>query len=195
MDKPYHHGNLKNELLEAGIGLINDEGESNFSLRKVAALCGVSHAAPYSHFQNKEDLLKEMQAYVTAQFMQVLEDTVRTSTCPEDSELLIQIGKSYVLFFLHHPQYFSFLFSQPCMEIDLSMNGDGENNFPPFRLFRDAAQRVLKNMGFPINKINDAIISMWALVHGLSSIVTMKYVRYDQNWETKIEDIIRNNHG
>ncbi|HWQ75612.1 MAG TPA: TetR/AcrR family transcriptional regulator [Syntrophomonas sp.] len=195
MDKRYHHGNLKNELLEAGIDLINKEGESSFSLRKVAALCGVSHAAPYSHFLNKEDLLKEMQAYVTAQFMEALEDTVRTGSCPDDPDQLIQIGKTYVLFFLHHPQYFSFLFSQPCMEIDLSMNGDGESDFPPFQLFRNVAQRVLKKMGFPINKINDAVISMWALVHGLSSIVTMKYVHYDQNWEEKIEDFIRNNQG
>lgn len=195
MDKPYHHGNLKNELLEAGIDLINKEGENNFSLRKVAARCGVSHAAPYSHFQNKEDLLKEMQAYVTAQFMEALEHTVRAGSSPDDPELLIQIGKTYVLFFLHHPQYFSFLFSQPCMEIDLSMNGDGENDFPPFRLFRDVAQRALTKMGLPANKISDAVISMWASVHGLSSIVTMKYVRYDQNWEEKIEDIIRNNRG
>lgn len=193
MDKPYHHGNLKNELLEAGIDFINKEGESSFSLRNVATLCGVSHAAPYSHFQNKDAMLKEMQAYVTAQFMEALEETVRTSSSPDDSELLIQIGKSYVLFFLHHPQYFSFLFSQPCMEIDLSMNDDGESDFPPFRLFRDVAQRALKKMGLPANKISDAIISMWASVHGLSSIVTMKYVRYDQNWEEKIEDIIRNN--
>lgn len=195
MGKPYHHGNLKNELLEAGIDLINKEGENSFSLRKVAALCGVSHAAPYSHFHNKEDLLKEMQAYVTAQFMEALEDTVRAVSRPDDPDLLVQIGKTYVLFFLRHPQYFSFLFSQPCMEIDLSMNGDGENDFPPFRLFRDVAQRVLKKKGLPINRINDSVISMWALVHGLSSIVTMKYVRYDQNWEAKIEDFIRNNHG
>ncbi|MEA4847232.1 MAG: TetR/AcrR family transcriptional regulator [Clostridiaceae bacterium] len=195
MDKPYHHGNLKNALLEAGIDLINNEGESNFSLRKVAALCGVSHAAPYSHFQNKDDLLREMQAYVMAQFMQALEDTVRASSYPDDPELLIEIGKSYVLFFLHHPQYFSFLFSQPCMAIDLSMDSDDESDFPPFRLFRDMAQCVLKKMGLPKNKIKDAIISMWALVHGLASIVTMKYVRYDQNWEEKIEDFIRNNQG
>jgi len=195
MDKPYHHGNLRNELLEAGIDLINNESESNFSLRKTAALCGVSHAAPYSHFQNKEDMLKEMQAYVTARFMKALEDTVRTSSYADDSELLIQIGKSYVLFFLHHPRYFSFLFSQPCMKIDLSMNGVDESDFPPFRLFRDVARRVLTKMGLPINKINDTVISMWALVHGLCSIVTMKYVYYDQNWETKIEDFIRNNYG
>jgi AcrR family transcriptional regulator len=195
MDKPYHHGNLKNELLEAGIDLINKEGNDNFSLRKVAALCGVSHAAPYSHFQNKDDLLKEMQTYVTAQFMEALEEIVRTGLYQDESELLIQIGKSYVLFFLHHPQYFPFLFSQPCMKIDLSMNADGEGDFPPFRLFRDVAQSALKKMRLPENKIQDAIISMWALVHGLSSIVTMKHVQYDRNWEDKIEDFISNAQG
>ncbi len=193
MDKPYHHGNLKNELLEAGIDIISKEGESNFSLRKVAALCGVSHAAPYGHFQNKDELLSEMRAYVTAQFMETLENAVRTGCCADGAELLLQIGKAYVLFFLHHPQYYSFLFSQPCMKIDLSMSGDGGDDFPPFRLFRDAAQNALKKAGFPENRIQDAVISMWALVHGLSSIVTMKYVRYDKNWEAKIEDFLRIN--
>ena len=52
VNKPYHHGNLKNELIEAGIALINEEGLSGFSLRKVAAKCNVSNAAPYSHFNN-----------------------------------------------------------------------------------------------------------------------------------------------
>lgn len=192
MEKPYHHGNLKNVLLEAGITLINKEGEDNFSLRKVAALCGVSHAAPYSHFKNKDDLLKEMQTYVTTQFMETLEATVRTSSQLGDTEQLIQIGKAYVLFFKHHPQYFSFLFSQPCMTIDLSMNSTVEENFPPFRLFRDVARRALTKMEFPESRMQDAIISMWALVHGLSSIVTMKHVRYDQDWEERIEDLIRN---
>ena len=192
MEKPYHHGNLKNVLLEAGISLINKEGEDSFSLRKVAALCGVSHAAPYSHFKNKDDLLKEMQTYVTTQFMETLEAKVRTSSHLGDTEQLIQIGKAYVLFFMHHPQYFSFLFSQPCMTIDLSMNCTGEENFPPFRLFRDVAWRALTKMEIPESKMQDAIISMWALVHGLSSIVTMKHVRYDQDWEIKIDDLIRN---
>ena len=195
MEKPYHHGNLKNVLLEAGINLINKEGEDNFSLRKVAALCGVSHAAPYSHFKNKDDLLKEMQTYVTTQFMETLEATVLTSSQLGDTEQLIQIGKAYVLFFKRHPQYFSFLFSQPCMTIDLSVNGTDEENFPPFRLFRDVARRALTKMEFSESRMQDAIISMWALVHGLSSIVTMKHVRYDQDWEEKIEDLIRNAKG
>jgi AcrR family transcriptional regulator len=135
MNKPYHHGNLKNELLEAGIDLINKEGENNFSLRKVAALCGVSHAAPYSHFQNKEDLLREMQAYVTAQFMEVLEETVRTdSTTTRSSSYGSE--KPTSCFSSHHPSIFHFCFSQPCMEIDSLNNGRRRRKrLSPFRFF------------------------------------------------------------
>ena len=56
----YHHKDLRNALIETGIQIVNTEGVNAFSLRKVAAACGVSHAAPYSHFQNKEELLEEM---------------------------------------------------------------------------------------------------------------------------------------
>lgn len=74
--KSYHHKNLRNELIEKGIRLVNEEGLKAFSLRKAAAACGVSHAAPYSHFQNKEELLEAMQNYITDEFSAILEDTI-----------------------------------------------------------------------------------------------------------------------
>ena len=60
-DKKYHHGNLKIALIEAGIEMINECGEAGLSLRKVAAKCNVSQAAPYAHFKNKEDLIHAKQ--------------------------------------------------------------------------------------------------------------------------------------
>ena len=74
--KRYHHKNLKNELIEKGIELVDQYGINQLSLRKVAQACNVSHAAPYSHFSNKEQLLREMQSHITNQFAAVLEDTV-----------------------------------------------------------------------------------------------------------------------
>jgi len=191
-DKPYHHGNLRNSLIEAGIELINQEGSKQFSLRKVATLCGVSHAAPYSHFQSKEELLKAMQDYVSEQLMEVLENTIQESTDPNNSYLLIQMGKSYVMFFIKNPQYFPFLCSQSFMKINLSMNDDGTKNFPPFELFKTTAFHVLREAGFPEEKLKDAIIAMFATVHGLASIATMQNVHFDEDWEKKIEDIIWN---
>jgi AcrR family transcriptional regulator len=192
LDKPYHHGNLRNLMIEAGIELINQEGMKQFSLRKVATLCGVSHAAPYSHFQNKEELLKAMQGYVTEQFMEVLENAIKA--CPDQNKprVLIQMGKSYVMFFINNPQYFPFLFTQPSMEVNLSLDGDGTKNFPPFELLKTIVFRVFREAGMSKEKMEDTIIALWATVHGLASIATMKNVHYDKEWETKIEDIIWN---
>lgn len=69
----YHHKDLRKALIETGIELVSKEGVSAFSLRKVAAACGVSHAAPYSHFQNKEELLKESRKDKSKKMLEVKE--------------------------------------------------------------------------------------------------------------------------
>lgn len=191
-NKPYHHGNLRSSLIEAGIELINREGTNQLSLRKVASLCGVSQAAPYAHFSSKEDLLQAMREYVIGQFMEVLGEAVLSCQDENDPKLLLEMGKSYVLFFLKNPQYFSFISSQHCMEVNLSLAGDESKNFPPYRLFKKHALRILGQMGQPKEKIEDSIISMWATVHGLASLATMENVHYDKDWAEKIEDIIWN---
>jgi len=191
-NKPYHHGNLRNSLIEAGIELINQEGAKQLSLRKVCALCGVSQTAPYSYFQSKEDLLEAMQEYVTEQLMGVVKNAIKS--CPDQNEpiVLVQIGKSYIMFFVNNPQYFPFLFSQTCTEINLSLDYDGTKSFPPFELFKTIVFRIFGKTGMPKEKMEDTIISLWATVHGLASIATMKNVHYNKDWETKIEDIIWN---
>lgn len=192
MNKPYHHGNLRNSLIEAGIELINNEGEQHFSLRKVCTLCGVSQTAPYSHFKNKEELLQAMQDHVTLQFMEVLEQAAASCADRNDPYVIICMGKSYVMFFVNNPQYYRFLFSQPVMSVNLSMGGEADNNFPPFELLKTTAVRIYGSSGMPEEKLEDMIISMWATVHGLAGIATMKNVSYDKDWESKIEDIITN---
>lgn len=56
-NKTYHHGDLKRALIETGIKPVHEEGEKNFSLRRIAAEYGVSSAAPYAHFKNKDTRL------------------------------------------------------------------------------------------------------------------------------------------
>ena len=58
--KPYHHGELKKALIENGIEFINQYGEEKLSLRKVAEKCGVSNAAPYAHFKDKDDFINRI---------------------------------------------------------------------------------------------------------------------------------------
>ncbi len=189
--KSYHHGNLKKCLIEAGIELINSEGEKHLSLRRIAYMCGVSNAAPYSHFKSKEDLLEAMKNYVTEQFTEELNNSIQNEDL-DNPYTLIKMGKGYVLFFIKNPQYFEFLFSQSCIRVDLNMDENSKNNYPPFKILKELHFRILQKMGLPNEKIKDAIISAWTTVHGLAAISTMKGVSYDEKWEDKIESIIWN---
>ena len=82
--KPYHHGDLRTVMIEKGIEFINEHGAKSLSLRKIAAACGVSHAAPYSHFAGKEELLTAIEKHITEQFAAALKESVKeTGATPE----------------------------------------------------------------------------------------------------------------
>ena len=122
MEKSYHHGNLKEELIKKGIELINEVGENKLSLRKLAIICGVSNSAPYTHFKSKDELLKEMSFYIFNLLKLELENTRKKYNNKEN--LLVMLGKTYVIFFLKNPKYYYFLSSRKDIEIDLSLKID-----------------------------------------------------------------------
>ncbi len=190
MSNSYHHGDLKNQLIEAGIQMLQREGIEKLSLRKLAAVCGVSPAAPYSHFESKEKLLEAMQEHVSRQLLQCLQDAVENCSEPNSPQAVADIGKAYVMFFIEHPDYYTFLFSQPCAKIDLSMNSDSED-FPPFRYYRETACHIYRELGLPEERIKYGIISMWAKVHGIAAIASMKYVIKDFEWADVLDKILK----
>lgn len=184
--KPYHHKDLRNALIEKGIELVHEEGLNSFSLRKAAAACGVSHAAPYSHFQSKEELLEAMQEHIADQFSRILEEAAADG---EDApDLLKKMGVAYLSFFLDHPLYFSFLYSQSNAKINLTADGMDEGNFRPFLIYKSVILKRLEQISCPPQKQNDAVIALWAFIHGITSLATMKQVSYDGNWRQKVMD-------
>lgn len=186
--KPYHHKDLRNALIEKGIEIVSSEGLYSFSLRKVAAACGVSHAAPYSHFQSKEELLEAMQQYITDQFSEILDKVI--SSCKNPNDLLKNMGVAYVSFFIDNPHYYSFIYSQSNAKIDLTLSGSNAENFRPFEIYKSAISKVLNSANYPMEKQNDAIIALWAFIHGLTSLATMKNVHYTGNWKQKVVDFM-----
>lgn len=185
----YHHKNLKSDLIEAGIALVAKEGLDAFSLRKVAGLCGVSHAAPYSHFGNKDILLEEMQNYVSENFSAQLEGTIER--CKDKERLLMELGKAYLNFFTAHPNYFAFLFGKSKLALDLTEGADSQKNYKPYEIFKAAAEDFLARKDCPKEKWNDITISLWAFVHGITSLATMRGVKCGFKWEEKIFDFMQ----
>lgn len=174
----YHHGNLKNELIEKGLEYIDKNGVESLSLRKLADAAGVSCAAPYAHFKNKEDLLAAIQEYITQQFMDNL--TKAASDCKDGSRLLIDLGISYVRFFYENPLYYNFLFNGRCPELE---------SYAPFLFFRDCVKKTFGN-GLGGDQLRYSIIALWSMVHGLAGLITVNGVIDPDHIHEEIENII-----
>ena len=187
MKDSYHHGNLRSALINAGIKLINEEGESNLSLRKVASLCDVSHSAPYAHFKDKDELIEAIKESVTNSFMEELNSAIKTSKNSE--EAILNMGRSYVTFFIKNPDYFKFLFSNQNITAHLRVDKEYENDYPPFILLKNEYLKYLKEKN--IERTNDEkeidIIKIWSTVHGLASLACMPNVEVSFNWEEKLK--------
>lgn len=187
MKDSYHHGNLKEALINAGIKLINEEGEANLSLRKVASLCDVSHSAPYSHFKDKEELIEAIKSSVTNKFMEELNKAINSSNSAE--EAILNMGKSYVLFFINNPDYFKFLFSNQNIIAHLKVDKEYKNDYPPFILLKEEYLKYLeeKNLKRSDDEKEIDIIRIWSTVHGLASIACMPNVEVSFNFEEKLD--------
>lgn len=185
--KSYHHGDLRRVLIETGIEIIGAEGEDKLSLRKVAEKCGVSNAAPYAHFKSKEDFLAAIQQHIMNEFTAALERTAEESA--NDPRVLAALGKAYIMFFCQNPLYFDFLFSRKNIAINLSSNDNAIEN-PPLSILQKTATSILNKTGLSERVVQNKIIAMWALVHGLSAIAIMPNTRIDGGLETRIEEII-----
>ena len=185
---PYHREGLKNLLIEKGIEIVNTDGVQSFSLRKAAAACKVSHAAPYSHFRNKEELLNAMQLHITERFSKTLETAVAENKKP--AALLKKLGIAYVAFFIDNPAYFQFLYSSSDIKVDLTLSVPDEENYRPYILYKNSILSLLKQAKVQKKKQNDILITIWSFIHGLTALATMKNVCYDKNWKEKIGDFM-----
>lgn len=188
-NKSYHHGNLRGSLIEMGLEIISQEGEGMLSLRKVAEKCGVSNAAPYAHFGSKNEFIGAIQQHILDLFTAALEGAANKYR--NSSSLLPKIGKAYVMFFYQNPLYYDFLFSRKNIEIKLSLSNEKESKNKPLEILKQTAMQMFSKIGMPEKVMQDKIIAMWALVHGLSAIAAMPNVEYDDNWEMRIESIIK----
>lgn len=180
----YHHGNLRQNLIEKGIELLVAEGYANLSLRKVAKACGVSHAAPYNHFKDKDELLLAMQQHVEMEFAHILQQAAA-----DNSEGLLAMGLAYIRFFTQNPAYFRFMQIQDNTNIIISSD-EISSNYLPFNLFRDQAFKNMEVCDIAPAKQADLLAAMWAIVHGITGMATMRSVTYEGDWCRLAEDMM-----
>lgn len=97
-------GNLREDLILAGIDEINEYGATGFSVRRVANACGVSTAAPYKHFKDKKEFMTAIIDYVNDQWA-VAQDKILEECSDDPRHQLVEIATFYVQFLMENPFY------------------------------------------------------------------------------------------
>jgi AcrR family transcriptional regulator len=153
----YHHGDLRAALLRAAMGLLEESGETALSLRAVARRAGVSPAAPYRHYADREALVSAVAA---VGYRELAERLAAAHPSPSTPDQLASVATAYVQFALERPALFRIMFGEPC---------DRDNDE---RVAATAAVsgyvRAIVERAFPQADAEALATAIWALVHGLA---------------------------
>lgn len=185
----YHHGDLKKEIIQKGMQLLNEVGYESFSLRKVAIMCGVSHAAPYKHFKNKEELIDAIVEEVSDSFIIALKEAVLMY--PDDPEnQIIEQGKCYVKFMVENPDYMRFSFINPNNKAT-STGHKSDYCTDPCQVFKNSAIHYLEYLkANPKDQAVD-ILTMWSIVHGYSMLLVNNNISIPDNYLEIMDKMLR----
>jgi AcrR family transcriptional regulator len=168
-EKKYHHGDLKNALIEAGAEILSKEGVNGLSLRKVARKAGVSHAAPYAHFPDKQTLIAAISTEGYRMLYERLDAAVQRYR-DDPHRQLVEAAWAYVSFALSDPAHFKVTFSGVV---------EKEKDYPAYvemskKSFGLVVQIVAACQAAGVLKLGPAdatAVSVWSLVHGFASLL------------------------
>ncbi|MCL4528292.1 MAG: TetR/AcrR family transcriptional regulator [Chloroflexi bacterium] len=167
--KKYHHGDLKNALIQAGIKILAKEGIGGLSLRKVAQKAGVSHSAPYAHFPDKQSLI----AAISTEGFKQLYAELDIAVSPYSNNPRRQLAEgawAYVQFAINNTDTFNIMFSGVL---------EKEKDYPAFvEISRKTFERVVDVVRVcqEAGVLRPAppemmAISVWGQLHGIVSLM------------------------
>ena len=164
---PYHHGNLREVLLEKAVELIEDEGMGALSLRAVARRAGVSHGAPAHHFTDKAGLLTALATQAMERFGAALSEAARGAG-NSARERLRSIGVAYVRFAAQNPAHFLIVTRSELIRRD--DDAFAASYQATFDMVEDAV-RAAQQEGWGRNMdLMALVIAAWSAAHGLATL-------------------------
>ncbi len=175
MTRPYHHGNLRAELLGAAVALAREGGPDAVVLREVGRRAEVSHNAAYRHFADREAFLAEVAEQGLTGLARAMEQRLAAVRGPHVTRPLRRLaaaGEGYVRYALAEPGLFRTAFAtatHPSMGAD--GYGAGASGRTAYQLLGDCLDAMVDSGDMPRARRPGAEVSCWAGVHGLASLL------------------------
>lgn len=164
----YHHGNLKEALVRAALELIAKKGPAGFTFAEAARWAGVSPAAPYRHFRDRDELLANIAVRGFEQFADVLARAWNDGK-PEPFGAFERLGRAYLEFARTEPAYYSAMFEAGIpLDTNPELRDAGDR---AFAVLRTATERLVGTM--PANNRPPVLmmaLHIWAMSHGIAAL-------------------------
>jgi AcrR family transcriptional regulator len=166
---PYHHGDLRRTLIDTALAMVTEEGAWNFTLREVARRAGVSHTAPYNHFEDKSALLAEVAALGFESLRQTMEGAARGQ--PRSArQAFAGISAAYVRFGVEHPAHYRLMFGAELAEQASSPALQAASD-ATFAVLTSVLERGQASGQIRTGSVRDQALAAWSLVHGLATLL------------------------
>ena len=183
----YHHGDLRNALLIAAVELIEEHGADQFTMVDAARCAGVSNAAPYRHFKDKDELL---QAVRDLGFLGLTEQTAQVARQQGlgSIDTIIALGDTYVEYVTSRPQFYELMWGNVSIGVDAP--DDAELKSSGFYVLVEAVSAWGEVEQVMIDDPVQVATYLWAMVHGLTSLTLHSHIdRFVPN--ANVKDMLR----
>jgi AcrR family transcriptional regulator len=164
----YHHGNLRQALIEAALALIAEKGPAGFTVAEAARSAGVSPAAPYRHFRDREELLADVALIGFERFADRLARAWDEGR-PDTLAAFTNLGRAYLAFAREEPAFYAAMFEAgvpPSPNPALARAGERA-----FAVLREATEALAAQL--PPERRPPALMMAfhtWAMAHGIASL-------------------------
>ncbi len=164
----YHHGNLREALIEAALRLIGEKGPAGFTFAEAARAAGVSPAAPYRHFRDRDELLADVAGRGFEVFGAALREAWDAGR-PTPSKAFERVGRAYLKFACEEPSLYAAMFE----------SGVPATAHPRLKVAADAAFAVVTEAceavlgSFPAGRRPPTLmvaLHVWSQTHGIASL-------------------------
>jgi AcrR family transcriptional regulator len=164
----YHHGNLREALMRAALDLIAEKGPAGFTFAEAARTAGVSPAAPYRHFRDRDELLASVALQGFGQFEAALTKAWDGGR-PDPFAAFERMGKAYLAFARAEPAYYSAMFEAAVpLDTNPELRQAGDRAFATLRTAAEALIATLPSASRPPALM--VALHIWALSHGIASL-------------------------
>jgi AcrR family transcriptional regulator len=164
----YHHGNLKEALVRAALALIAEKGPAGFTFADAARWAGVSPAAPYRHFRDRDELIANVARLGFELFAQSLAKAWDGGR-PELLVAFDRLGRAYLDFARTQPAYYSAMFEAGVsLDTDPALRQASEDAFAVLRQAAEKLVATLPAQGRPPALM--VALHVWSMTHGIASL-------------------------